>query len=400
MNRQKFPPIRWTVLAVLGLVLLTLSACNLGVNQPISQDAMVATMVYQTAAAQVTQQAILTPIAQLTQMAATPTPQILPTLIVVTPSPQATLTPVPPTATPMPPTATFVPPTPTATPIPCNWISFQGDVTVPDGSSFSGGSKFTKTWRLRNIGSCTWTTQYSLVYVEGDKLDAVKTEIPLTKPVAPGATIDISVDLVAPSKAGSYKGFWMLRNQNNARFGYGASAGDAFWVSIKVVQASTLYDFIANLCSAEWRNGGEVISCPGTVGNAKGAALKTENPMMEYGQDDESALRMEPQPVENGQIAGKFPEIEIKKGDHFKSVISCWNGMTNCNVMFQLNYQIGDGAVQNLASWTETYDGSTTKLDVDLSGLDGKKVKFVLVVLANGPANQDSAAWLMPRIVR
>src|SRR5512143_3278895 len=40
----------------------------------------------------------------------------------------------------------------------CDWAQFVADVTVPDGTSYAPGTTFTKTWRLKNIGSCTWTT--------------------------------------------------------------------------------------------------------------------------------------------------------------------------------------------------------------------------------------------------
>jgi hypothetical protein len=68
--------------------------------------------------------------------------------------------------------------------------------------------------------------------------------------------------------------------------------------------------------------------------------------------------------------------------------------------MFSLNYQVGDGAVQNLKTWTETYDKSSTHIDLDLSSLAGKKVKFILQVSANGANDQDIAFWLQPRIMR
>ena len=40
---------------------------------------------------------------------------------------------------------------------------FVTDVTVPDGTKYDPGATFTKTWRLRNVGTCTWTTAYTMV---------------------------------------------------------------------------------------------------------------------------------------------------------------------------------------------------------------------------------------------
>src|SRR3990170_378646 len=52
----------------------------------------------------------------------------------------------------------------------CDWAKFIADVTVPDGTSFNGSTPFTKTWRLKNIGSCTWTTAYALVFSSGEQM--------------------------------------------------------------------------------------------------------------------------------------------------------------------------------------------------------------------------------------
>ena len=71
-----------------------------------------------------------------------------------------TKTPIPPTATPVPPTNT---PVPTAITY-CDWAAFITDVTVPDGTQFAPGEVFTKTWRLKNIGTCTWTPDYDIAF--------------------------------------------------------------------------------------------------------------------------------------------------------------------------------------------------------------------------------------------
>ncbi|MCE1254907.1 MAG: hypothetical protein LWX83_15340, partial [Anaerolineae bacterium] len=80
-------------------------------------------------------------------------------------SPTPTKTPTQPTATRTPPTfvLTYVTATPSPSPVPCNWVRFVSDVSVPDGSAFNPGQVFIKTWRLQNIGTCTWTSDYELV---------------------------------------------------------------------------------------------------------------------------------------------------------------------------------------------------------------------------------------------
>lgn len=149
-----------------------------------------------------------------------------------------TQTPVPPTATPLPPTATAVPatntPLPTATAVSyCDWVTFVKDVSVPDGTKFTSGDTFTKTWRLTNRGTCTWTPDYMLVFASGDQMGST-TAVRLPGYVSPGQTVDVSVTLTAPAKRGHYVGYWMLRNPAGTLFGFGDKANKAFYVDINV----------------------------------------------------------------------------------------------------------------------------------------------------------------------
>ena len=131
------------------------------------------------------------------------------------------------------PSATYTPSS-TSTSVPCNWAQFITDVTIPDGWSTTPSDHFTKTWRLQNIGSCTWTSGYSLVFDHGDQMGALAAQQLTPGTVAPGATIDVSVDLVSPNVAGTYQGYFKLRASDSSIFGLGTDANTAFWVKIKV----------------------------------------------------------------------------------------------------------------------------------------------------------------------
>ena len=125
---------------------------------------------------------------------------------------------------------------PEASPVVCDAANFIADVTVPDGAIFLPNEKFTKTWRIKNIGSCTWTSSYSLVFDKGDAMSGSATQA-FSDIVVPGQTVDVSVNLMAPSSPGKYKGYWKLRNSSGEIFGvpleYGT--GGAFFVEIEVV---------------------------------------------------------------------------------------------------------------------------------------------------------------------
>jgi hypothetical protein len=164
----------------------------------------------------------------------------IPPLPTVMPPEIATLD-IPPTAfvstnTPAP----IVNPTATATSLPCDAAGFVDDVTIPDDTSFAPGTTFTKTWRIKNTGSCTWTSSYALVFDSGTSMNA-PASIALTGNVAPGQTVDLSVDLKAPDTANTYKGNWKLRNASGVIFGIG-NDNKPFWVQIKVaVPTSQLF---------------------------------------------------------------------------------------------------------------------------------------------------------------
>src|SRR4030065_215642 len=198
-------------------MLLFLTACNFpGASaQPTIGPEVIYTAAAQTLIAQQTQASAGTPI-----VIASPTSEV----IVATPtSPVIVLptnTPYPPTNTPLP-TNTPVPPTVTPIPIPCDRGQFVSDVSVPDNTEIGAGTTFVKTWRLKNNGSCTWTSGYALVFYSGDAMGGPPSSTITNGTVPPGSPTDISVSLIAPNTPGTYKGNWRLRNSGGAVFGIG-----------------------------------------------------------------------------------------------------------------------------------------------------------------------------------
>jgi len=113
------------------------------------------------------------------------------------------------------PPATAAPPTETpmvATPGPVclDGAAFVRDVTVPDNSRVERGVAFIKTWRLRNIGTCTWDESYMLVHIGGPLMSAPPS-IPLPGMVQPGQQVELSVSFRAPAGDGTYRSDWMIR---------------------------------------------------------------------------------------------------------------------------------------------------------------------------------------------
>ena len=285
----------------------------------------------------------------------------------------------------------------------CDAAQFVADVTVPDGSVFAPGAPFKKTWRLKNIGTCTWTTSYSLVYVNGEKMGTVLS-VALPASVAPGATVDVSVDMTAPATAAKYRGNWQLKNASGVLFGIGSKANGVFWVEIVVSSGGTsgvAYNFADKACDAVWTSGAGTLACPGTDGDAKGFVLKQANPKLENGvADSNPGLLVMPQAVTDGFIQGVYPAFRVQSGDKFQATVSCEGGATSCYVQYRLDYQIGGGAVKTFWTFREKYEGQYYRANLDLSSLAGQDVKFILYVSAYGSPTGDRALWGNPLIYR
>jgi hypothetical protein len=384
-------------------VALTLLAASLACAIPIQQQPQPTAV----SADAVETQAVATLNVILTQQANQPgkTPVVNPTATAQTPAemPTATLDPTA-TATQAPvvmiPTATTLP-TNTPVPLPCDQGGFVADVSIPDGTSLPAGSPFNKTWRLKNTGTCTWTTDYAVVFDSGEAMSGPSSQ-KLGTSVIPGQTVDVTVPLKAPGQPGQYKGNWKLRNASGVVFGLGAN-NQPFYVDIKVVSTNATgkgYDFTANYCLAEWTtSAGKTLSCAEKDGSPDGFILYKNPPQLENGNvDDEPALLTNPAKMTDAVLRGKFPAYAVQSGDHFKTIIGCEYNAKNCSVRFQLDYQVDNGALQTLGSWNENLDGNLTTVDIDLSSLAGKNVRFILTVLSNGASENDRAQWLLPRI--
>jgi hypothetical protein len=292
-------------------------------------------------------------------------------------------------------------PVPTPQPLPCDWVQFERDVTVADGAGFDPGESFTKVWRLSNIGSCAWNANYALVFVGGDQLGP-KRVVPLPGNVWPGQTVDLGVKMAAPEKAGEYQGYWQLRNAKGLLFGVGQEADKSIWVSIQVEtpRYKTVYEFAKNYCEADWASGAGSLDCPGELESEAGFVSYLDNPDLENRQEDEPAIWVHPDEDQEGWIRGTFPIFEVKEGDRFRSWVGCMDGAEGCKVEFSLDYQKKNGKVKNLGVWIEKFEGEVSVIDLDLSDLAGKEVRFILTVKVRKNPEQAHVFWFVPRIDR
>lgn len=287
---------------------------------------------------------------------------------------------------------------------PCDRAQFIRDVTVPDGSSFAPGDTFTKTWRLRNTGSCTWTaSSYKLVLTSGNAF-GVATSHALTKDVLPGSYVDLTITgMAAPSTAGKYRSSWKLDPGDGNLFGVGWAGGVAIFTEINVVAPpSVAYDFTAKAdSSAVWTSGVPgSLTFPGTPGDSIGSVLSDPAPHFENNVTASTAgLVVSPNDAYNGFIQGNYTGYTVQKGDRFQTTVGCEYGHSSCYVAFSLKYQIGSGPIYTIWTFRERYEGLTYSADINLDWLAGKTVNFILSMSAYGSPVGDSAIWGHPVIV-
>lgn len=175
----------------------------------------------------------------------------------------ATETPIPPTFTP-----TLVQPTPTrtrvtptrVTPTPSQsyCISTYTNVNVPNNSVFKGGETFTKKWILTNGGSAVWTTDFKLISVNGDSMNA--SPVSLERVIYPGKTVEVSVDLMAPIQAGNHQANFMLLTDRGEKFGIGPNCDRSLGVLICTKNLFSVTSAVVHASPASYTG-----ACPTTI---------------------------------------------------------------------------------------------------------------------------------------
>ncbi len=99
----------------------------------------------------------------------------------------------------------------------CYGMSFVSDVTIPDNTPVNAGQNFTKTWKVKNAGSCAWDAGFKFAFTGGEQMGG--TTYTLSSPVAAGAVTDISVAMTAPNKSGTLRGNWRMSTARGQFFG-------------------------------------------------------------------------------------------------------------------------------------------------------------------------------------
>ena len=124
----------------------------------------------------------------------------------------------------------------------CYGLTFVKDVTIPDGTLMTAGQTFTKTWRVRNSGTCAWEKGSKFAFVGGEAMDGAT--LTLDGAVNPGSEKDLSVAMKAPNKTGSLRGTWRMSTAGGTYF------GDQVFVLISVGGTTTVTTTVTKTTTA------------------------------------------------------------------------------------------------------------------------------------------------------
>jgi len=226
---------------------------------------------------------------------------------------------------------------------------FVADVSVPDGTVFSPGEEFVKTWKLENVGSTTWTTEYTLVYIDG-ALMSETTTVAMPKEIAPYEKVEISVKMIAPSSPGNYRSYWKLRTADGKLFGVGINYSETIWVDITVQSSTALGEStptksssLVNDVQLNVDNKSVVSACPHTflfTGHFSLMKSSTVTYNLEMGDNMGSQLKVPP-PMTQNLDAGSHPVVyEITFPDDIQGwarlTISEPESVSSSQVFFEL----------------------------------------------------------------
>jgi hypothetical protein len=299
------------------------------------------------------------------------------------------------------PIPTSNPPTPTQPSVPCDEAGFVSDGTIPNGTQLQPSSAFTKVWIVRNMGTCTWAEDYALVFSKGE-LMAGKSPVTLGRELAPGDTMEVSINLVAPATGGVYSSQWVLQNSTGETFGL-APVNQPLSLLISVGPHVTIaLDFVDQACFATWSSATGEMKCPQTEDIVAGAVNPVESTVAETGTEfNLPALEVIPNEGPDGKVIGTYNLLQIQESDIFTTVIACSDNQPECNLVFELLADPGDHQLIPLGRWLETTDGALQKVVVDLSPYAGKTFRLILSVSStNGTAYDNKGLWISPVILR
>jgi hypothetical protein len=161
-------------------------------------------------------------------------------------------------------------------------------------------------------------------------------------------------------------------------------------------------DFIAQVCDAEWMNGGQHLTpCPNVNADHSGGYAVKLDPLLEGLPAGTPVLLTIPATNGFAALFLRYPPITIHKGDHFRATLRCQSNAA-CDVQFAIEFFDLNGNYSGpFLSWNYKSGDPEIKVDADLSAIAGQTVKLTLTLRPqNDHPELDQSLWIAPYIFR
>lgn len=191
MNREKHV---FALFAFLIMGLLLTSCTSLAASQPTSDVNSTIAALAQTV------------VVELNQTGTASVPTTTTSLLIPAPLPTS----------PVPTASATASPISYSLPVGCNNLKLLSAYTTA-ANPLRAGQSLTQSWQVQNNGTCNWDQSYRLVLISGEKLGASPGG--LNQVIAPGKSIILTLDLVAPSQEGIYTSAWRFSDAAGTPFG-------------------------------------------------------------------------------------------------------------------------------------------------------------------------------------
>jgi hypothetical protein len=293
---------------------------------------------------------------------------------------------------------------------------------LPDDSSVNAGEQLIKTWSIRNIGTCTWTTDYKLVHDNGN-IVSEESITPFTQPIEPNQTAEISIPVSIPLTAGRSETFWYLVSGSDEIVGTNSQGNPYLWLKVDVQPASLLtptlvgtpqalssletptlaegtFDLYNNACFATWTNNTNPIPCPEFETDPFASVQLVKNRIFENGETSSNALLFAlPESQSGVSVTGTYPQFTVQPNSKLTFKTGCLQNASECSTSVFFYYTNASGSREILWAVTELQDGITSNVSIDLSFLQGQTISIQIEVSSLGESRGDLVLIDSPQIL-
>ena len=273
-------------------------------------------------------------------------------------------------------------------------FTFISDLTVPDGMSITPGTHFKKSWYVKNSGTCTWNSNYRVIYHTGDAVGQAK-EFALLQPgyyIRPGESSVVSVDLVAPYEVGSsFTTYWAMKSPAGDEFGAGPAKNIYLSSSFKVdSQFIVTQNFGSLQCSDDY---GYFTCGINQSDGSRGSVYYDATPMLESGRSlGNPAIAVRPPAGENSTVRFEFGPLLFPRQSNFYTNFCCRQDTPSCDVQVRLYIREPGYSEERLILETREWNDGLMgewKYVLDDIGIFDQEFTYILEVQSNGGVDSD-----------